>query len=86
MLPAVLRIGANLGPLTNGSGILLFSSVIFKARSFCAYYFLKVHLHNFSKIKSHKEFTKSSKNHGFSYYFCVMIEGSGQKQASNVTY
>ena len=66
MLPAVLRIGANLGrirvrgsvPLTNGSGILLFSSVIFKARSFCAYYFLKVHLHNFSKIKSHKEVTK----------------------------
>ncbi len=25
---------------------------------FSAYYFLKVHLHHFSKIKSHKEVTK----------------------------
>jgi hypothetical protein len=38
--------------------------------SFSAYYFLKIHLHHFSKIKSHKK--------GFSwYYFCLMIEGSG---------
>ncbi len=38
-----------------------------------AYYFLKVHSHHFSKIKSPKEVTKS-RNHGFSYNFCLMIE------------
>jgi hypothetical protein len=27
-------------------------------KSFCDYYFLKVNLHNFSKIKSQKEVTK----------------------------
>ena len=43
---------------------------------FCAYYFLKLHLHNFSKIKSQKE-SQNSRNQGFSYYFCMMIEGTG---------
>jgi hypothetical protein len=48
--------------------ILLFSSLTFKNQdankklifslSFCAYYFLKAHLHHFSEIKSHKEVTK----------------------------
>ncbi len=40
--------------------ILLFSSVTFKTstKSFFAYYFLKIHFHHFSKIKSHKEGTK----------------------------
>ena len=42
---------------------------------FSAYYFLKVHLHHFSKIKSQKEL-QNSRNRGFSYYFCTMIEGS----------
>ncbi len=63
--------------------ILLFSSLTFKTPtknnffpSFSAFYFLKVHLHNFSKIKSHKE-VKNSRNQGFSYNFCFMIEGSG---------
>jgi len=36
--------------------------VIFKSKKkflrFLAYYFLKVHLHHFSKIRSHKEVTK----------------------------
>ncbi len=32
-------------------------------------YFLKVHLHNFSKMKSHKEVAIQ--------YFCLMIEGPG---------
>jgi len=41
-----------------------------------AYYFLKVYLLHFSKIKSPKEVT-SKRNQGFSYYFCLMIEGSG---------
>jgi hypothetical protein len=43
---------------------------------FSAYYFLKVHLHHFSKIKSQKE-SQNSRNQGFSYYLCMMIEGSG---------
>ncbi len=77
-------------PLTNGSGfaswirILLFSSLTFKMPAenkifntiFSAYYFLKVQLHHFSKIKSQKE-SQNSRNQGFSYYFCMMIEGSG---------
>jgi hypothetical protein len=35
---------------------------------FSAYYFLKLHLHNFSKIKSQKE-SQNSGNQGFSYNF-----------------
>jgi hypothetical protein len=31
---------------------------LIKKKSFSAYYFLKVHLHNFSKIKIQKEVTK----------------------------
>jgi hypothetical protein len=78
-------------PLTNGSvfgsgswiRILLFSSLTFKMPAknyffytiFSAYYFLKLHLHQFSKI-SQKE-SQNSRNQDFSYYFCMMIEGSG---------
>jgi hypothetical protein len=47
---------------------------------FSAYYFLKVHLHHFSKIKSQKE-SQNSRNQGFSYYFS-MIEGSGSGSGS----
>ncbi len=43
---------------------------------FSVYYRLKVHLHHFSKIKSQKE-PQNSRKQGFSYYFCMMIEGSG---------
>jgi hypothetical protein len=43
---------------------------------FSACYFLKVHLHYFSKIKSQKE-PENSRIQGFSDYFCMMIEGSG---------
>jgi hypothetical protein len=43
-------------------------------KSFSAYYFLKVHLHHFSKIKSPKE-VKNSRSKSYSYYFCLMIEG-----------
>ncbi len=50
-------------PLTNGSGSCYFchwpsrrqQKIIFFLQSFSACYFLKVHLHHFSKIKSHKE-------------------------------
>ncbi len=77
-------------PLTNGSGfgsgsrswirILLFLSLTFKMPAknkifntiFSAYDFLKLHLHHFSKKES-----QNRRNQGFSYYFCMMIEGSG---------
>ncbi len=45
--------------------------------NFSTYYFLKVHLHHFSKIKSQKESQNSTRNQGFPYYFCMMKEGSG---------
>ncbi len=51
---------------------LIFNTIF----SACYRYFLKVHLHHFSKIKSQKE-PQNSRNQGFSYYFCMMIEGSG---------
>jgi hypothetical protein len=35
---------------------------------FSAYYFLKVHLHLFSKIISQKE-SQNSRNQGFTYFF-----------------
>ncbi len=56
--------------LQDASNKLIFNTI------FSAYYFLKVHLHHFSKIKSHKE-SQNRRNQGFSYYFCMMIEGSG---------
>jgi hypothetical protein len=31
---------------------------LIKKKVFLVYYFLKIHLHHFSKIKSHKEVTK----------------------------
>jgi hypothetical protein len=46
---------------------------------FSAYYFLKVHLHHFSKIESQE--SQNSRNQDFSYYFC-MIEGSGSEAGS----
>jgi hypothetical protein len=46
-----------------------------------AYYFLEVLLHNFSKIKSKKEVTKQYKSR-FSFYFCLMREGSGSGSGS----
>ncbi len=45
-------------------------------QSFFRYYFLNLHLHNYSKIKSHEEVKKQWESR-FSYYFCLMIEGSG---------
>jgi hypothetical protein len=47
--------------------------------NFLFYFFclllLKVNLHLFSKIKSKKK-SQNSRNQGFSYYFCMMVEGS----------
>ncbi len=65
---------------------MLFSSLTFKMPAknyffntiFSGFYFLKLHLHHFSKIKSQKE-SKNSRNQGFSYYFYMVIEGSGSE-------
>ncbi len=45
-------------------------------KSFPAYYFLTVQSQHFSK-KNVKKKSQSSRNQGFSYYFCLVIEGSG---------
>ena len=42
---------------------------------FSASYFLKLHLHLFSNIKSQKV-SQNNGNQGFSYYFGMTIEGS----------
>jgi hypothetical protein len=49
---------------------------IFFFCSFFAYYVLRLHLHDCSKIKVAK---KSYLESRFSYYFCLMIEGSGSR-------
>jgi hypothetical protein len=67
--------------LTNGSGSRSDSGSCYfhhqpsRWQLFAYYqYFLKLHLHHFSKIKSHKEVTKqNSRNQGFSYYFSLML-------------
>jgi hypothetical protein len=38
---------------------------------------LKVLLHHFSKVKKVKKKSQNSRNQGFSYHLCLMIEGSG---------
>jgi hypothetical protein len=42
--------------------------------SFFAYYFLKVHLHHFSKIKSHEEVTKQKE----STFFLLFLLDDGR--------
>ncbi len=77
-----------------GSGslirILLFLSLTFKMPTktvlffhFSVYYFLEVHLHHFSKIKSQKE-SQNSRNQDFSSYFCMMIEGPESGRPENM--
>ncbi len=44
---------------------------------------LKLHLHHFSKIKIQKE-SQNSRNQGFSYYFSMIIEGSGSWRPKNM--
>jgi hypothetical protein len=36
-----------------------------------------VHIHHFSKMKGPKK-SQNSRNQGFPYYFCLLIEGSGR--------
>ncbi len=51
----------------------------FLFQSFFVLLLLKVHLHQFSKIKVRKK-SQNSKNQGFSYSFCLLMEGSGSIQ------
>jgi hypothetical protein len=51
--------------------------------SYSAYYFLKVHLHHFSKIISQKEVTKLLESRFF-LLFWLMIEGSGSRRSKNI--
>jgi hypothetical protein len=44
--------------------------------NFSANYFLKVHLHHFSKIKKVQRKPQNSRIQGFYNYFCLTIEGS----------
>jgi hypothetical protein len=44
-----------------------------KNKSFSAYYFMKAHLHHFSKIKIKKK-SQSSRNPGFSDYFGLVMK------------
>jgi hypothetical protein len=46
------------------------------------FFFLKLHLHHFSRIKCRKEVTKQEYQ-GFSYYFFLIIEGSGSVPSTN---
>ncbi len=55
--------------------------IIFLNKSFPVYYFLKAFTHHFSKIKSRK-MSQNSRNQGFPYYICLMIEGSGSGAGS----
>jgi hypothetical protein len=57
--------------LQDASKKLVFFNTIFSV-----YYFLKLHLHHFLKIISQNEL-QNSRNLGFSYYCCIMTEGSG---------
>ncbi len=81
----MLRIRGSV-PLTKGPDPAIFVIYLQDANtnnfflSFSAYYFLNAHLHNFSKIKSHK----TGRNQGFSYYICLMIEGSGSGTGSRM--
>jgi hypothetical protein len=55
----------------------------FLLKFFCLllFVYICVHLHNFSKLKSQKE-PQNSRNQGFSYYFGMMIGGSGSGSIS----
>ncbi len=50
--------------------------------NFFAYYFLKVQLHHFSKIKFLKK-SQSSRNKVFFYYFYLLMEGYGSVSLTN---
>jgi hypothetical protein len=54
--------------------------------NFFALVLFKLHLHHFSKIKSHKEVTKQQESKCYRYLlFCLMIEGSGSRRPKKHT-
>jgi hypothetical protein len=71
--------------------ILLFSSFnlqnannkLILQKSLFAFYFLKLHLRHFRRLKVKKK-SQSSRNQGFTYYFCLVIEGSGSRRPKNM--
>ncbi len=76
-------------PLTNGSGSCYFrlwpsrnqdanKTLIFYNFFFTAYFFMKVHFWRYTS-----GFLQNSRNQGFAYYFCLMIEGSGSVPLTN---
>jgi hypothetical protein len=69
-------------PVLFVSGLQDASKKLFCFLSFFAYYFLKIHLHHSSQIKSQKSIFKTVKNQGFSYNFCLMMGGSGAESES----
>ncbi len=69
--------GSGSTPKCHGSGTLVGP----QQPIFSACYFLKVHLYYFSKIKSQKE-SQNRKIQGFTYHFCMMIEGSVSRAGS----
>ncbi len=67
-------------PLTNGSGSCYFRHWPSRCqqknnlkKGFSAYYFLKVHLHHFSKNKKSKKKSRNSRNQGFFLLFSVFL-------------
>jgi hypothetical protein len=48
---------------------------------FFVFYFLKVHVHHFERYKVKKK-SQSSRNKGFSSFFCLVIEGSRSRSGS----
>ncbi len=75
----------SLWPLDPDPAIFIFDlQDVNKELFFSAYYFLKVHLHHFSKKKVVKN-SQDSCNQGFSYYIFFRIEGSGFVYQTNGT-
>ncbi len=76
-------------PLTNGSGSCNFChwpSRCQQKTNFLTQFFLLVtfwrHIYIIIKDKKSKRVTKNNRIQGFSYYFCMMIEGSGSRAGS----
>ncbi len=76
-------------PVTSGSGFGSWSCYFrhwpLRLQKFSAHYryFLKIYLHNFSKIKSQGKKSQNSRNQGLTYFSCLMKEGSGSVPLSN---
>jgi hypothetical protein len=61
----LLTTGSGFGPRSDSGSGSIFVSDLGKMAIFLGYYFLKLYLHHFSKIKSHKEVTKQCESRVF---------------------